>query len=59
MADINEGSQFYLPPTRLIPQVERVVPAFTPQPQSSLHSEGQYSFSIPLRAEGSVGLHGQ
>ena len=34
MARVNEGSQFYLPPTRLSTSGMNHIPAFTPQPQS-------------------------
>ena len=42
--------------THVYPQVEWAIPAFTPQPQSITAHFGWYSFPVPLRAGGWVGL---
>jgi len=48
MAHVNEGSQFYLLPTRLsIRGMNHSLPAFTPSRRASPHF-GRYSFSVPL-----------
>jgi len=55
MARVIEGSQFYLPPTRLF-TYGMSHPAFSPR-RSSLYF-GRYSFSVPLRVVSWVGLNG-
>jgi len=50
MARVNGGDHIVLPASHVYPQVEWVIPAFTPSRRASLHFD-QYSFSILLRDE--------
>jgi len=56
MARDNDGSQFYLPPTRLSTN-EMSHPAFTASRRASPHF-GRYSLPVPQRVGGWVGLGG-
>ena len=58
MARVNEGSHSFTCHPHVYPQIEWTIPAFTPQPHSVTEHFGLYSFSVPTRVKGWVGLSG-
>ena len=59
MAHVNERSHSFTCHQHVYPLVEWTIPAFNPQPQRVVSPHvGWYSFPVPLRVEGWVGLNG-
>jgi len=57
MAPVNEGSHSFTCQPLIYPQLEWTIHAFNPSHRASPHFD-QYSFFVPLRVEGWVGLSG-
>jgi len=56
MTHVNEGSQFYLSPTRLSPSAINHACFYSPAANKASPHFGRYSFSVELRVQGWVGL---